>query len=145
MIWNVWCRKPVPCFKKWQKPQNSKVFFPTNFLQEEPIWKHSQKIFQLALLTINGDFIYPDLLKTLEIIFLSPKKCVFLLFPHKILPLYSNPNKVTYLLVTWLFSGIIWISFSWPSLLDVSIFFISFLRCLKHTVFKLLLYFSFHS
>ena len=49
------------------------------------------------------------------------------------------------LLITRLFADITWISFSWPSLLCISVFYVSFLRCLKHTVFKLLFYFSLYS
>lgn len=89
-------QKSVACFKRRQRPWNSKKknFFPTNFLQEEPIWKHSQEISPLALLRINKDYIYPDLLKTLEIIVLFPLN---IFFSSNILLLYSNPAKFTVL------------------------------------------------
>lgn len=45
-----------------------------------------------------------------------------------------------YLLITWLFSGIIWISFSWSSFLNISIFLTSFFKCLNHSVFDILFY-----
>lgn len=119
------CRKSIPCFK-WQKPRNSKDFyFPAHFLQEKPTWKHSQDIFQLVLLRTNGDSIYPDLLKILEITFLSlpPKYCFFLFFPC-ILSFYSHPKKFTifahHLIIFWYYLDFLFLAF-----LNISIFFTS--------------------
>lgn len=109
---------------------NSKEFFPTNFVQEEPIWKHSQEIFNLALLRIHRGYIYPDLLKTLETIFLSPQECYFFLPIFSYLPLYSNPNNFLilayHLLVFRYYLDLLLLT----SFLKISVFF----RCLKYTV-----------